>query len=177
MEPGRWTVNPALLEGGLRFAGLALIFVTVWSFISGSAPSTGAAVRESLKPGLRSIRDSSTWSRSELADRTIVAAVAVAAVSTLVDQSLLSAIVAGLLWQSRPALRRATSEEQPLLAFASQLSSDMMIGLYTPMVLAQLLLGNHLLALAFSFVAIALSWPPGGAGRAHGVWRPAWVTS
>ncbi len=175
MTDTNFMVYGELLGIGLRLTGLALIGFTVFSFVTGSATATGATIRASLTPTLRGVRDTSELSRAQLADRSILAAAAVCALSVFIDRSFVAAIVTGLILVSRPSVVRMAREERPLFALAQQqFSGDLLIGLYAPMALAQMMFNNYLMSAAFSLVLLSLSWPPGGAGRA---WKPAWVIS
>lgn len=168
-------VDPRLFELSSAFASLALIGWAIASFLSGSALSTGSAVREALAAQLRVVRSESSMTRSELTDATIVLAVGVSLIGMLVQGSLLMGVLAVLLWISRPSMARAMREERPLWAIAGTLSSDLVIGVLVPIVLAQLLIGGYALAASLVLVMISLSWPPGGAASGgSGSWRPAW---
>ena len=86
-------------------------------------------------------------------------------------------LIGAILWKSRSMIRRLTSEEHPLMAIGNLFSTDLIIGLYLPIALAQFMLGRIFIGLAMSMVVVALSWPAGRglrAGGRTGQWKPAW---
>lgn len=159
---------------GNAFAAIALIGWAFVSLLTGSAMATGAAFRAVLGPGLASFRSSSPLSREELSDRTMLVAVVTALAGGLVTSSALLMAVGALLFAVRPTLGRLMSEENKLRALIGSFSIDTAVGLYVPIVLAQLLLRNYSSAVVLLLVILSLSWPPGGAGVRRGGWQPAW---
>ena len=151
-----------LLVLGLRFAALGLLFGSVVLLLTGTAHAVGSSLRLGLEPVLRLVRDQTSLSRSDLADGTIVAAMALAACSAVVDRQMLAPLMVVGLWLARPSVRRATRQENRMLAIAGYFSLDLMIGVYTPVMMAQFLTGHVLLGGCLLAVVVALSWPAGG---------------
>lgn len=163
-----------LLAAGNAFAAIALI---AWAFVSlftGSAIATGESIRTSLRPALADIRSRSTLRRDELSDRTVVAAVLVAMVASLLERSVVLMIVAALLFVARPQIRRMTKEENRLRAIVGSLSLDLVIGLYLPLILALIITQDWGKAVVLSLMTVAMSWPPGGGHVQRTDWNPAW---
>jgi hypothetical protein len=165
----------AVVQLTLAVTAICLIVVTVWSLVTGNAHATGAAVRAQLTPALTTIRSTTAMSRAELADASLILALGLAAVSMIVDRTYLAAVMIPLLWLSRPSVRRLTSEERPMFALGGELSGNLVVGLFAPIALAHLLLGNGFLAASLLAVTVALCWPPGGGRRVSGTWRPVWL--
>lgn len=169
-------MNPELVSAGMALGALALIAGAAMSAFNGSASVTGEQFRELIRPILQSIRERSTLSRSELADRSMLAAIAGCALAVLVERSLLAGLAAVGLQMARPMVIKLVSQEHPLLALGDSVSANFIIGLYVPVVLAHVLLGELLTGGALMLVVVALSWPAGGGARRLGPWRPAWQT-
>ncbi len=170
-------MNPVLIQAGATLAAMTIIGYTVVSFTTGAAWTNGATVRGALKPGLLSLRQSSSRSRADLADMTLLAAVVLAMISLLVEGAFGGALVAvGIMW-ARTTVQRLTSQEHPLMAVGTQFSADLAIGIFAPLMLAQILMGSWFLAASHLAVCICLSWPAGGPGRRDGTWKPAWVNA
>lgn len=165
---------PQLLSTGSAFAAIALIVWAFASLLTGSALTTGATFRSMLEPPLRSMRSTSHLSRDEWSDGTMLVAVAVAFAGGLASGSVLLMIIGALLFLGRSKLSQLMSEENRLKAIGGSFSLDLAIGLYLPIVMAQLLLANYASALVFFLVILSLSWPPGGAGARRGAWQPSW---
>lgn len=163
-----------LLSAGSALAAIALIVWAFASLLTGSALATGATFRSMLDPHLTYVRSSSSLSREQWSDNTLLAAVVVALMGGLASGSVLLMFIGALLFLGRPRLRRLMSEENRLKAIAGSFSLDLAVGLYVPIVLAQLLLANYASALVFFLVILSLSWPPGGAGARRGAWQPSW---
>lgn len=168
-------MDPLLFQFGAMLGAITLIGYAVMSLMTGAAYANGATIREALKPSLQSFRQSSSKSRSDLADATLVAGVVFAVMSVLVDNAFTGAILAvGLMW-ARTTVQKMTASEHPLMSIGTQFSADMAIGILGPIALAHVLLGNWMLAAAHGAVCVALSWPTGGPGRRESEWKPAWV--
>ncbi len=165
------------IQAGMAGAAFALILGALYLFVSGGSSSVGEQVRDMLTPTLRALRDTSSLSRSELADRTVLLGSALVLSSAVTRLSIIDLGIAIVLYRSRPSIKKATKQEQPLMAIAGFFSTDMIVGVYTPMLLALLMLGDVAVALGLSTVVVALCWPPGGAGHLSGEWRPAWVNA
>lgn len=163
----------ALFELGTLFAAFALLLYSVVSFFTGAAMATGENVRSALEPSLRWFRDGSASSREELADRTMLAASLLGLAAALLHISIFALFFAVIAYRSRPQVRRIASTEHPLLALGSQLSADLVSGVVTPIVLAQLLMGNVLMAGASAAIVVSLAWPTGGPGVKAAGWAPA----
>ncbi len=168
-------MNPILFQAGGAFAALALIGYTIVSFLTGAAYANGAVVREGVKPLLESIRANSDKSRSDLADATLLVAVAFSAAGMLTDGLFAGGAFAVLLMLGRTTVQKMTSSEHPLMSLGSQFSADLIIGVLVPMALAHIVVGNWFLAASHLAVSLSLSWPTGGAGRRTGAWKPSWV--
>ena len=170
------SMDPMLFEAGLTLGALALIVGAVMSFLNGTAPGNGESFRTGVEPALANIRGGLTMSRGELSDLSIKAAIAFCAVAMIFDSMFAGLLIGGLLWKSKPMIRRLTSEEQPLMAIGNYFSTDLIIGLYLPVTLAQFMLGRVFIGLAMFMVIVALSWPAGGGLRtgASGHRKPAW---
>ncbi len=151
-----------LLDIGTQLAAIGCIIVGFGLVAIGRAPWLGYIFRTAIEPTLTRFRESSELSRAELATGWTVAASALAGVAVVVDRSLFAAVLAILLWLARPAVARLTSEEHPLLALANSFTIDLMIGMYLPITVSQVLLGNLILACSFAALIVALSWPTGG---------------
>lgn len=169
-------MKPELLSAGMALGAIALIVGAAMSAFNGSASATGEQFRELIRPVLQSIRERSTLSRAELADRSMLAAIAGCALAVLVERSLLAGVAAIGLQMARPMVVKLVSQEHPLLALGDSFTGNFIIGLYVPVVLANVLLGQLLTGGALLLVVVALSWPAGGAARQVGPWRPAWQT-
>ena len=146
---------------GLQLAGALLSVSPIVFLLGGISNPVGTRVRLLLQPGLTRIRAASPLSRAELADATIVLSMAFALLAAFLDTLVAVGLVA-LLWWSRPAVRRLTSDDDQLLALAGTWSIDLLIGLYAPMVVGQLLVGRPFMAASLSAAIVALSWPAGG---------------
>jgi hypothetical protein len=153
-----------LLAIGIQIGAMALILGSFVLFLTGASGSLGGSFRSFLEPKLRWARDRTSLSRQELADRTILVAAALAVAAAVVETSVLAALMAIGLWLARPSIARLTGEENRMLAVAGYFSIDLMIGLYTPIMLAQFLLADILLGACLFTVVVALSWPAGGGG-------------
>lgn len=153
-----------LVVVGVQVAALGLTLGALVLFMTGGVVPLGSSFRTSIEPLLRALRDRTSLSRSELADLSMLVGLALAAAEALSGRSPLGALFAIGLWISRPAVQRATREENRMLAVAGHVSIDLIIGLYTPIMLAQFLLANVLLGAALLSVVIGLSWPAGGGG-------------
>lgn len=165
------------LEIGMVLAAFGLIIGAVYLFLTGGSNSVGEKVRGALTPSLRAVRDGSSLSRGELAERSVLVGAALVLASGFIRLSIFDVAVAILLYHSRTKIRRSATEEQPLRAIAGFFSTDMIVGIYVPIILAMFILGSVMVALGLASVVIALCWPPGGAGFAAGAWRPAWANS
>ncbi len=170
-------MTPVYFQIGMAVAAFGLIMGALYLFITGTSSSVGERVRGALTPLLRLVRDNSSLSRGDLADRSVLIGAALVLVSAAVNQSIIELMVAVVLYRARSSIKRASKEEQPLLAIAGFFSSDMIVGVYAPIILALVMLGNVAMAAGLGSVIIALCWPPGGAGYTSGAWRPAWVVS
>lgn len=170
-------VDPMVV--GAELAALGLIAGAVLLALTGAVVPLGCSFRTTVEPLLRRLRHRSTLSRDELADLTILVGVALAVAATVVGQSPFGVLFAGGLWLARPAVKRATREENRVAAVAGHVSIDLVIGLYTPIMLAQFLLANVLLGGSLLAVVVGLSWPAGGGGSPipGRRWRLAPVTS
>lgn len=169
----------AFLQAGLAVAAVCTMLLAIVGIFNGFGLAIGSQVRDILEPTLRSIRDRSELSRQDLADRTLLGAAAICAVGSLATLSFAGLFIGGLLLFMRPSVRRATREENKMLALSSSFSLDLIVGFFVPMVLAMVLLGDVVMSLTYFLATIALCWPPGGAGgrRRVAVWKPAWVHS
>ena len=167
-------MNPATFSLGTKLAAVALILGAVMSFVNGTAPIMGEQWRESIHPALASVRSRSTLSRAQLADRSMLAAIVLSGLAVVFEGRFLGLVVGIGLWMARPMIVRLCSQEHPLLAIGDSFSANLIIGLYLPVAIAQLLLGQVLTGAAMLSVVLALSWPAGGAARNVGGWRPAW---
>jgi len=166
---------PELFDSGMQLGAIALIIGAVLSFVTGTAPIFGGQVREAVRPVLADLRSRSSLSRRELADRCMLSAVLLSVAAVFLERSFMAAIIAVALWTARPMVARLASQEHPLLAIADSLSIDLMIGLYLPVAMAQMLLGRYFTGSAMLVVILALSWPAGGGARraTRGVLLPA----
>lgn len=169
-------MDPLLLETGMTLGALALIVGAVMSFLNGTAPAQGEAVRTALQPTLTKIRTSLSLSRGDLSELSITVAIVFCGLATVSGSMLAGLLIGGLLWKSKAMIRRLTSEERPLLAIGNMFSTDLIIGVYLPIALAQFMVSRIFLGLAMFMVVIALSWPAGGGLRTggSGQWKPAW---
>jgi hypothetical protein len=164
------TIAVNVLSIGLTLGSFALL-------LNGGALPLGTSFRMTIEPLLRSIRSASSRSRSELADVTVLMAITFAGLATVFENPV-GLIMMGLMYWARPFIRRATREEHKLLALASTFSTDLIIGVYVPMVIAQFLLLNVFTGVAMLLVAVALSWPAGGGQSIPGrTWKLAPVTT
>lgn len=152
----------ALLDLGTQMAAIGCIMVGFGLLATGRAPWLGYTFRTAIEPALTRFREGSERSRAELATGWTVAASALAGLAVVVERSLFAAILAVLLWLARPAVARLTMEEHPLLALANSFTIDLVIGMYLPITISQLLLRNVVLASSFTALIVALSWPTGG---------------
>lgn len=141
---------------------VGLIIVAFVQLVTGGGLGLGHAFRSRVEPALASFRASSPLSRAELADRTMLVAIALAVAGTVIEQSVAGVIMVAMLYKVRPMVRRTTREEHKLLAMAGTLSIDLVVGFYLPMTLAQLLLLQYLFAASMVAVMVALCWPAGG---------------
>lgn len=168
-------MNPILFEAGGVLAAAVLIGYSITSFFSGAAHLNGAAMRESIKPVLESVRANSDKSRSELADASLMIGVACAVAAVLLESAMFGCILAIGLIVARKTVQQVTSSEHPLMSLGAQFSADLVIGVVVPMSLAHVLMGNWLLAGAQLALSVSLSWPTGGPGRRVGEWKPSRV--
>lgn len=165
-------MSSEVLETGIEVTAVGLTLGSLVLLLNGRAHALGLSFRSTVEPPLRSIRNHTALSRSELADRTLLAGIALAGFGALFDRPLAGVLLIGLLLWSRPFVRRATREENRLMAVAGNFSADLMIGVYVPVVLAQLILANFFLAASLAAVIIALSWPTGFGQAVPGrTWR------
>lgn len=153
-----------LVVVGVQLAAVGLMVGAFLLLVTGGVVPLGSSFRTAIEPLLRTLRDRTTLSRNELADLCLLAGLALAVAATLSGQSVLGVLFAGGLWLARPSVQRATREENRMLAVADHFSIDMVIGLYTPIMLAQFLLANVLLGASLLAVVVGLSWPAGGGG-------------
>jgi hypothetical protein len=167
-------MGPELVQTGIQVFAVALTLGAFVLLLNGGAYSLGWSCRSALEPLLASVRARSSRSRPELADASVVLAIGFALLSAVFEQLVPALLIVALLLKGRPLVRRATREENRLLALVGSLSSDTVIGFYLPMVLAQVLLTNLYIAASMSLVVVALSWPPGGGQAIPGrSWRGA----
>ncbi len=150
---------------------VGLIIVAFVQLVTGGALGLGHAFRSRVEPALASFRASSPLSRAELADRTMLVAIALAVAGTVIQQSVAGVIMVAMLYKVRPMVRRTTREEHKLLAMAGTLSIDLVVGFYLPMTLAQLLLLQYLFAASMAAVMVALCWPAGGGALPGRRWQ------
>lgn len=170
-------MNPELVRAGLSLSAVALIVGVVILLVTGSARMVGEAFRQSIEPALIEVRSRTDRSRSELADLSILVAIGLAVLAILTGNVLAGTLVAPLLYLARPAVRRATSQEHPLLALASTFSLDLVIGAYLPLAVAHVLMFDWVMASCLFTVVVALSWPAGGGESIPGRrWQLAPVT-
>lgn len=155
-------MTPAMLNLLTSTLALGLVVVAFAQLVTGRAFGSGYALRSFLEPALTSIRASSPLSRAELADRTMLVAAALGAAGTVVQRSPLGVVLVAMVLGARPLVRRATREEHKLLAVTSSFSTDLVIGFYIPMTLAQVLVRSYLFAASMAAVMVALCWPAGG---------------
>ncbi|MDH4075138.1 MAG: hypothetical protein OEY41_16865 [Acidimicrobiia bacterium] len=160
-----------LVDVGASTLALGLVVVAFVQLLTGGAFKLGHAFRSTVEPVLASIRGSSRLSRAELADRTMLVAIALAAAGTVVQRSVAGVLMMVVLWKVRPLVRRTTREEHKLLAMAGTLSIDLVVGFYVPMTLAQLLLLQYLFAASMVAVMVALCWPAGGGSLRRRRWQ------
>lgn len=151
-----------MVDVSTSMLALGLILVAFVQLLTGGAFKLGHAFRSCVEPVLASIRASSRLSRAELADRTMLVAVALAVAGTVVQRSVAGVVMVVMLWKIRPLVHRTTREEHKLLAMTGTLSIDLVVGFYVPMTLAQLLLLQYLFAASMAAVMVALCWPAGG---------------
>ena len=171
-------MTPVMLNLLTSMLALGLTVVAFAQLVTGRALGQGYALRAALEPALSAIRASSSLTRAELADRTMLAAAALGAAGTIVQRSPVGVVLVAMLLGARPLVRRATREEHRLLAVASSFSTDLVVGFYLPMTLAQVLVRSYLFAASMAAVMVALCWPAGGGEAVPGRrWRLAPVTS
>ena len=171
-------MTPAMLNLLTSMLAVGLVVVAFAQLITGRALGLGYALRCTLEPALASIRASSALSRAELADRTMLVAAALAVAGTVVQRSPEGVVLVAMLLGARPLVRRATREEHKLLALAGTFSTDLVIGFYVPMTLAQVLVRSYLFAASMAAVMVALCWPAGGGEAVPGRrWKLAPITS
>lgn len=156
------TVRPDLLETGIRSTAAALVVSAFLMLLGGHAIVIGWSFRAALEPLLRRIRDGTSHSRAELADASVMAAIVFASFAVLFEHAFVALALVAVLWWGRPLIRLATTEENRMLALGQSFSIDLVIGFYLPIVAAQLLLLNYLIATSMGFVVLALSWPAMG---------------
>lgn len=161
-------MQPDLVENVATGLSVALLLTSFALLLNGQALSLGFSCRSGLEPLLQSIRSRSALSRSELADATILAAMAVAAGGAIATRSGGALVLLAMLGLGRPLVRRATSQDHKLLAVAGSFSIDLAIGFYVPIVVAQIILLNVVTAAILSLVIVALSWPAGGGSAVPG---------
>ncbi len=166
-------MGPELLQIGVDVSAIAVIIGGFMLLLIGRSSWLGHSFRTTIRPALDLVRRRSPMSRSELADGTILAATALAAMGAVFDRQFFAAMLAVLLWLSRPSVVRLTAEEHHLLAKISFFSIDLMIGVYVPIVIAQVLLLNWFLAASLFSVIVALSWPEGGGAIPGRRWQMA----
>jgi len=170
-------MRPAVVDLVTSALAVGLVVVAFVQLVTGRGLGLGYALRSALEPALSSIRASSPLSRAELADRTMLVAAALAVAGTVVHRSPVGVVLVVMLLGARPLVRRATREEHKLLAVASSFSTDLVIGFYVPMTLAQVLMRSYLFAASMAAVMVALCWPAGGGESVPGRrWRLAPVT-
>lgn len=155
-------VSPVMVDVAASTLALGLILVAFVQLVTGRSLGLGHAFRSVVEPALSSFRASSPLTRSELADRTMVVAVALATAGAVVQRSISGVILVAMLLRARPMVRKATQQDHKLLAVAGTYSTDLLIGFYLPMTLAQILLANYLFAASMAAVMVALCWPAGG---------------
>ena len=165
-----------LLQLGTQIAAIATILGGLLLLVAGRSSWLGYSFRTALEPALDRIRGHSTLSRSELAHVSVLVAVGLAATGAVVDRQLLAALLAILVWLSRGSVVRLTREENQLLAKVSSFSIDLLIGVYVPIAIAQVLLLNLFVAASFFSLIVALSWPAGGGAIPGRRWRLAPTT-
>ncbi|MEZ5343273.1 MAG: hypothetical protein R2706_18085 [Acidimicrobiales bacterium] len=151
-----------MLQLSLQLCGIALILGAVASAINGSASGIGLSVRQLVSPTLERVRERTDLDRAQLADESMKLAIAFGAAGTITNRSVTALITTLVLVKARPTIRRLTQQENPLLASVSDLSGNYVAGIYAPLVLALLLLGNFLIAASFGAVLLALLWPAKG---------------
>jgi hypothetical protein len=165
-------MSPQLLHNVIQVLAIGLTFGSFGLLIQGGAYALGCSFRSTIEPVLASIRGLSERSRPELADLTILVAIGLAGCAALFEAPVAGCLLAGMMAWSRPLVRRATREENKLLALAGTISIDLVIGVYVPMVMAQLLLHHFFIATSMLAVVVALSWPAGGGRRlSNRTWR------
>lgn len=164
-------MQPDLVEIISRSLATTLVFGAFLLLINGQALNLGSSMRARLEPVLTSLRSRTSLSRAELADVTVIGAAVVALAGLPLERSAGNLLIPILLLGSRRLIRRATREENRLLAVMGSLSTDLIIGFYVPVILAQVLLLNLATALSLTMVIVALSWPAGGTGIPGRRWR------
>lgn len=158
-------MGPELVQNVTDATAVALTLASFVLFALGWAHTLGTSFRLTIEPLLVSLRGQTDRARHELADLSVLVGVGLAGCGAVLEQPLAGCLLAGLLAWSRPMVRRATREENKLLALAGSISIDLVIGVYVPMVLAQVLLRNWFIAASLLALVVALSWPAGH-GRA-----------
>jgi hypothetical protein len=158
----------------MEVSAVALILGGAMLLVTGSSRRLGESFRGLIEPLLVEVRTRTSLSRSQLADLSILAAMVLAGL-TVTDGNIVGAmIIAPLLYLARPAIRRATREENRLMAVGGMFGLDLMIGVYLPFALAHVLLFDWFMASSLFTVVVALSWPAGGGGAVPGRrWLPA----
>lgn len=161
---------------GIQLSAVALILGGLVLLLLGRVDALGASFRSSLEPLLGEVRARTTKSRVELADATLNVAIALAVAAALFDREPIAMVIAVSLYLFRPALHRLTSDENPMTARINTVSIDLVIGLYVPIVLAQVLLLNLFLGASLLSAIVALSWPAGGGAVPGRRWRLATIS-
>ena len=151
-----------LLEAGTQIAAIATIVIGFAMLALGYSTWLGNSFRTAIEPVLTAVRRHSELSRADLAEVSTLVACGLAALEAVIGRNPFALGLAVLLWLSRPAIARLTGDEHPLLALANSFAIDLMIGLYVPITIAQVLLRNLLMGASFLALIIALSWPAGG---------------
>ncbi|MGF1596909.1 MAG: hypothetical protein ACFCVK_08235 [Acidimicrobiales bacterium] len=156
------------LQLGLELTALAIFVCAFALFLTGGSDAVGQPFRLAIEPLLADLRARTARSRAELADTSILVSIGFAVLAALAGQAIGGAAVALMLWWGRPVFQRLTREDNRLMASMSLFSIDMVIGLFVPIALAQLLLSSYFLAFSTVLVVVALSWPAGTGGGGHG---------
>jgi hypothetical protein len=169
-------VDPGVIQTTVSVTAMGLTLGSFVLLFNGGALPLGTSFRSSIEPLLRSLRELTPLSRPELADATVLLAIGFAGWAAVFDSPLAGVMLMVLMAWARPVIRQATREEHKLLALASSFSIDLVIGVYVPMVAAQLLLRNFFIATSMLLIVVALSWPAGGDSLGARRWRLAPVT-
>lgn len=165
-----------LVQIGIKLSALGLFVGAFGLLLAGGTGPLGSSFRSALEPALREIRQWTSLSRSELADATVLVAIGLAISAAILEVRFLAGAVAVGLWLARPSIERVTRDEHKLFALTKSFSIDLVIGFYTPIMLALFLLGDLLMGTCLLAVVVALSWPAGGGAIAGRRWRMAPVT-